>query len=229
MSGIDDSPLLSMEPVDLNLETLAAFHEASRVSDIADLLNWYPPVRLVDATGRVFYALAQATSSVAIGAKLWALDVVDSENDRVKLANAGDVRFVSDVDATETIESVDEEFTAAAGKYLVLEVTSEGIITLKMVAEWEGFPFPYLHTPVDETLGLYRFDKYFAALWQFFDPTGEELNPAKEVLISESLAGRRLAPDADFVKVEAHEEHPAGYFVPVVRFEAGFGAARNTV
>lgn len=100
--------------------------------------------------------------------ELWQLSVVDSENATVKIINPGQLKktYALDNSGLITIGSIDSEFTATAGQFLVLEILPNLTTTLKTVAEWDGYPQP-LDSEEDTPGGLMILSKYYHVLYEF--------------------------------------------------------------
>ena len=127
---------------------------------------------------------------------LWDLSVVDPETASIKIVRDGRVKRTTALDATGLVTIVDiaEEFTAVEDHLLVLECVPDPddglIVTLKMVEEWDGWPFP-MDTAETDPAGFWVVTKYYYPLYDIRAVTEDtdyddpDVFPINDTLVAE--------------------------------------------
>lgn len=147
------------------------------------------------------------------GLVLWTLSVVDPDIPSVKIVNPGLVKRTNALDDSGTVDitAIGDTFTAALGKFLVLEVLPDLTTELKMVSEWDGYPMPI--DTVEES-GLWIVEKYYYPLYEFVAPLAEgEPREPFSVAISDTIRARKMTPANHLQFILTRQEDDAGHVV----------------
>ncbi len=129
---------------------------------------------------------------------------------KVKISSPGLVKRTSALDASGlvTVAGLDGEFTPAADRLLVLEVLPTLETTLKLVSQWDGWPYP-IDTVESDPPGFFVVEKYYYPLYDFVSETGDP----EAVPLSGGLFAERRAEDSDLQFELGRLEDKAGHVV----------------
>jgi hypothetical protein len=146
------------------------------------------------------------TTPVAGVTPLWDLQIVNPETKTVKITNPGLIKRTPALDNSSlvSIAGLTGEFTAAAGKLLVVKFAADLTAQLLMVDEWDGWPEPYDTVETDDP-GFWVLESYYYPLWDF---RATSTDPAA-VPVGDSLWAERRAHN-DHLQMEltrAEDKH----------------------
>jgi hypothetical protein len=147
------------------------------------------------------------------GLVLWSLTITDAATNTVKIVNPGFVKRTNALDDSGTVDitAIDSTFTAAVGKFLVLEVEPDLTTELKMISQWTGYPMPI---DTVEVSGLWKVEKYYYPLYEFVAPPAEgEPREPFSVSVSDTIYARKMCPSNHLQFILTRQEDNAGHVV----------------
>ncbi len=99
------------------------------------------------------------------------IETTDEGDKEVSIKHPGKVKRTTAYDESGLVDVVDiaETFTPAVGKFLCLVVEPNLTVTLAMVEEWTGYPYPVKETDSDPA-GKKILEKYYYVIWAFVAP-----------------------------------------------------------
>lgn len=104
---------------------------------------------------------------------LWSLEITDEALGKFRILNPGTIKKTSAYDASGlvTVANIGNEFTAAAGSALILNVAPDATITAEVVtADWTGWPYP-IETEETTPAGNWVMKFFRLVLWDFVAST----------------------------------------------------------
>jgi len=164
-------------------------------------------------------------------AEYWGLKTeIDDEGEvRVSINNPGKVKRTTAYDDSGLVNVVDiaETFTPAVGKFLCLVVEPDLTVTLEMVEQWSGYPYPVKET--DSTpAGKKILYKYYYVIWAFVAPPDPDdpdapPRPIGSMTVSDTIMAVKWGYSTHLQFVLAQDQTATGHVVPYYQLVPGTG------
>ena len=161
----------------------------------------------------------------------WSLKIETTEAGEkvVSIKHPGKVKRTTAYDDSGLVNVVDiaETFTPAVGKFLCLVVEPDLTVTLEMVDEWTGYPYPVKET--DSTpAGKKILEKYYYVIWAFVSPPDPDdpdapPRPIGSMTVSDTIMAVKWGYGTHLQFVLAQDETLTGHVIPYYQLIPGTG------
>jgi len=148
---------------------------------------------------------------------------------KVSIKHPGKVKRTTAYDNSGLVDilEIDQSFTPAVGKFLCLVVEPDLTVTLEMVEEWTGYPYPVKE--IDSTPeGKKILEKYYYVIWAFVEPPDPDdpdapPRPIGSMAVTDEIMAVKWGYGTHLQFVLAQDQTLTGHVVPYYQLVPGTG------